>query len=101
VWKSGEAGAPQLQVRLLALLRIFQNDAAAIIVDQAPLLDFLDRTETSETGEIIIQAAIAYARGSNAAVEVTHLSRSSLREVELDHTGNAKIRAIHHSDCRK
>jgi hypothetical protein len=57
---------------LSALLRVLQNDAAAMIIDPAPFFDLLEGSKAAETGIIIVQAAISYARGSNAAVRIIH-----------------------------
>jgi hypothetical protein len=33
-----------------------------MIIDNAPLFDLLDRSEAAETDEVIVQAAVPYAR---------------------------------------
>jgi hypothetical protein len=42
------------QICLFPLPGILQNDAAAIIVDNPPLLDLLDRSKAAEAGKIIV-----------------------------------------------
>jgi hypothetical protein len=63
-------------MRLSALLGIFQNDAAPMVIDKRPFLDFLERAKAPETDIIIVQAAISYARGLSGACEITHLRRA-------------------------
>jgi hypothetical protein len=49
-----------------------QNDTAAMIIDNPPFLDLVQRSKAAEAGKVIVQAAIAYARGLSGAVDITH-----------------------------
>jgi hypothetical protein len=44
------------------MLGVLQDDAAPLIIYQPPFLDLLEGSKTAEAGEVIVQAAIAYAR---------------------------------------
>jgi hypothetical protein len=59
-------------MHLSTLLGVLQNDAASMIIGNAPFLDLLQGTEAAEAGEVIVQAAISYARGLSGAVDITH-----------------------------
>jgi hypothetical protein len=54
------------------LLGVLQNEAAPMLIDDPPFLDLLQGSKAAETGIVIVQAAISYARGSNGAVDITH-----------------------------
>jgi len=73
-------------VCLPALLGVLQNDTAPMIIDDPPFLDFLERSKAAKAGELVIQAAIPYARGLGGGVDITHLRRPGLRDFEFDHT---------------
>jgi hypothetical protein len=75
--------------RLSALLCVLQNDAAPIHIDEAPLFDLLQRSKTAEAGEIIVQAAISYARRLRGAIHFT-LCKAELRGPEFEHTAEVK-----------
>jgi len=49
-----------------------QNDAAPTIIDKPPFFDFLYRAKAAETDKLVVQAAIAYTRGSSGALDITH-----------------------------
>ena len=51
---------------------VLQNDLALLVIDQRPLLDFLQGTKAAETDVVIVEAAISYARGLSGVVDVTH-----------------------------
>jgi hypothetical protein len=55
-------GAQTLR-RLSALPGVSQDDLAPMIIDDPPLLDFLERTKTADAGVVVVQAAIADTRG--------------------------------------
>jgi hypothetical protein len=74
-----------------ALLGVLQNDAAPIIIDNSPFLDLLQGSKAAETGEVVVQAAISYARGSSGAVDITH-GRAQLRGIKFNHTCKRAIR---------
>jgi hypothetical protein len=59
-------------VRLSPLLGVLQNDAAPMLIDDPPFFDLLHGSKAAQTGIVIIQAAISYARGSSGAVDITH-----------------------------
>jgi hypothetical protein len=61
---------------LSALPGILQNDTAPMMVDNRPLFDLLDRAKAAQTDIIIVQAAISYARGLGAVVDITHVRRT-------------------------
>jgi hypothetical protein len=65
---------------------VLQNDTAPMIIDDPPFLDFLERSKAAKAGEVVIQAAIPYARGLGGGVDITHLGRPGLRDFEFDHT---------------
>jgi hypothetical protein len=64
---------------LSALARILQNDPAPMLIDNAPFLDLLQGSKTAKAGEIVVQAAIAYARGLSRLVAITHMTYTALR----------------------
>jgi hypothetical protein len=43
-----------------------------MLIDNPPFLDLLDGPKAAETGKVIVQATISYARGLRAAVDITH-----------------------------
>jgi hypothetical protein len=51
---------------------VLQNDAAPMIIDNPPFFDLVQGSKAAEANEIIVQAAIACARGLNRAVDITH-----------------------------
>jgi hypothetical protein len=59
-------------IRLSPLLGVLQNDAAPMIIGNPPLFDLLQGSKAAEAGKVIVQAAIAYARGLSGAVDITH-----------------------------
>jgi hypothetical protein len=59
--------------RLFPQLGVLQNNPAPMIIGDSPLLDLLQRSKATEADEVIVQAAISYARGLSGAVEVIHL----------------------------
>jgi hypothetical protein len=65
-------------MRLSALRGILQNDTAPMMVDDRPLLDLLERPKTAQTDIVIVQAAISYARGLGAVVDITHVRRPQI-----------------------
>jgi hypothetical protein len=63
-------------MRLSPLLGVLQNDTALMIIDHRPLFDLLNGSKAAKTDIIIVQAAISYARGLSAAVDITHWRRA-------------------------
>jgi hypothetical protein len=59
-------------IGLAALPGVLQNDAAAMNIDHAPFLDFIQGSKAAEAGEVIVEAAISHARGLSGAVDITH-----------------------------
>ena len=59
-------------IGLSALLGVLQNAAASMIIDSPPFLDLLQGSKAPETGEVVVQAAIADAWGLRRAVGITH-----------------------------
>jgi len=59
-------------MRLSPLLCVLQNDAAPMIVGNPPFFDLLQGSKAAEAGKVIVQAAIAHARGLNGAADITH-----------------------------
>jgi hypothetical protein len=57
---------------LSALLGVLQNDAPPMLIDNPPFLDLLHGPKAAETRKIIVQAAISYAWGLRAAVDIIH-----------------------------
>jgi hypothetical protein len=68
---------------LSALRGILQNDTASMIIDNRPLLYFLERPEAAETDIIIAEAAISYARGLSGAVEMIHWRRAQTARARI------------------
>jgi hypothetical protein len=77
-------------MRLFPPLGILQNNTTSMIIDNPPLFDLLQRSEATETSEVIVEAAISDARRLSGAVGITHLHRAQLRGSEFDHTGGGK-----------
>src|SRR5580704_5139277 len=73
--------------RLPALFCVLQNEAAPSLIDKAPFFDLLQRSKAAETGQFVVQAAIAYTRGLSGAVDVTHLMWNAVGGIEFEHTG--------------
>jgi hypothetical protein len=61
-----------LLMRFSALLGVFQNDAASMTIDDSPFLDLVHGSKAAEAGKVVVQAAIADARGLSGAVGITH-----------------------------
>ena len=59
-------------MRLSAPLGVLQNDTAPNIIDNSPFFDLFHGSKAAKAGEFIVQAAIAYARGLSAVVDITH-----------------------------
>jgi len=57
---------------LSALTGVLQNDAATMTIDQPPFFDLIQGSKTAEAGQVIVQAAISYARGLSGAVDIIH-----------------------------
>lgn len=66
-------GTVQTLVCRFSPLRILQNIAASMIIDNTPLFNLLQGSKATETGEVIVQAAISDARRLSRAVDITHL----------------------------
>jgi hypothetical protein len=82
--------------RLSALLRVLQNDAAPMHIDEPPFFDLFQRSKTAEASEIIVQAAISYARRLRGDVHITHC-KAELRGLDL--ITRPKLNpAMHHND---
>jgi hypothetical protein len=43
-----------------------------MFIDDPPFLDLLQGSKAAQTGVVIVQAAISYARGLSGAVDITH-----------------------------
>jgi hypothetical protein len=54
------------------LLGVLQNDTAPMIIDSPPFFDLRQGSKAAEADELIIQAAISYARGLSGVVDITH-----------------------------
>ena len=64
--------------RRSALFRVLQYDPAVAIIDNSPLLDLLQGPKAAEADQVVVETAIADARGLSGVVSVTHgASRSS------------------------
>jgi len=66
---------PDLAERLIGLsplLGVLQNDAAPVIIDNPPFFDLVQGSKAAEAGIVVVEAAIAYARGLSGAVGITH-----------------------------
>jgi len=61
-----------------------------MIIDDAPFFDLLQRSKAAEAGEVIVQAAISYARGLTGDVDITHWRKVQLRGSEFEHTGEGE-----------
>ncbi len=59
-------------MRLPAMSGVLQNDAPTMIVDNAPFFDLIQGSKAAEAGQVIVQAAISYARGLSGAVDIIH-----------------------------
>ena len=62
----------QQLTRGAALLGVLQNHTAPMIIDHSPFLDLLQGSKAAEASIVIVQAAIADARGLSGAIEFTH-----------------------------
>jgi hypothetical protein len=51
---------------------VLQNDAATAIIHEPPFFDLFQGSKAAQAGELVVQAAIADARGLNCAAGVTH-----------------------------
>jgi hypothetical protein len=58
--------------REAALLGVSQNDTAPMNIDNPPFFDLLQGSKAADANEVIVQAAISYARGLSGAVDITH-----------------------------
>src|SRR5271168_2935452 len=79
-------------------LGILQNNKPSMIIDNAPLFNFLQRSKAAETGEVIVQAAISDARRLSRAVVITHLRRAKKCEVSNLSTQAKRNPGVHHKD---
>jgi hypothetical protein len=43
-----------------------------MVIDDPPFFDLFQGSKAAQTGIVIVEAAISYARGSNGAVDITH-----------------------------
>jgi hypothetical protein len=77
-------------VRLSALYGVLQNQETAMIVGNRPFFDLVQGSKTTQTGEVIAQTAISYARRLSGYVDITHGRKGRLRGLEFDHTGARK-----------
>jgi hypothetical protein len=59
-------------IRRFAVAGVLQNDAAPTVIHKPPFFDLFQGSKAAQAGEVIVQAAIADARGLNCAVGVTH-----------------------------
>ncbi len=71
---------------LLPLNGIQKNDAAPVPIGNSPFLDLLQGSKATQTGIVIVQAAIAYARGGGGAVDAAHCSDIRLISPVIDWT---------------
>jgi len=69
--RNGRSVAQHLRC-LFPLLGVMQNDTAPLVIDDAPFFDLLQRSKAAETGKVIVQAAISYARRLSSAVYINH-----------------------------
>ena len=58
--------------REAALPGVLQDDTAPMIIDYPPFFDLLQGSKAADADEVIVQAAISYARGLSGAVDITH-----------------------------
>jgi hypothetical protein len=65
-------GLVQQLTRGAALLGVLQYDAAPMIIDNPPFFDLLQGSKAAETSIVIVQAAVADARGLSGAVDISH-----------------------------
>jgi hypothetical protein len=86
-----------LLIRLSPLLGVLQNDMAPTIIGNSPLFDLLERSEAAETGKVIVQAAISYARGLNGGVDITHLHAQNCEAPNLSTQAKGNP-GVHHND---
>jgi hypothetical protein len=49
-----------------------QNDASQLIIGDRPFFYLLQGAKTAKAGQVIVQAAIAYAWGLGGAVDISH-----------------------------
>jgi hypothetical protein len=97
-YSAWQCRAQHLLLRLPPLPGVVQNDTAAMIIDDAPFLDLLDRAKTAEADEIVVQAAISNARGLSGSVDITHFGRVRTTRLRIGSHTRTGIRAIHHRD---
>jgi|HubBroStandDraft_6_1064221.scaffolds.fasta_scaffold306335_3 hypothetical protein len=94
---SGAASSLRLAVHHLtgvlpALRGVLENAVPTSTIHDAPFFDFLKGSKASQTDQIIVQAAISYARRLSGIVHVTHWHRPLLRGYIEQHPP-ARIRA--------
>jgi hypothetical protein len=59
-------------IRASSLPGVLQNDAAPVIVDHPPFFDLVQGSKAAKANQVIVQAAITYARRVQGTVDVTH-----------------------------
>jgi hypothetical protein len=59
-------------VSLFPLPGILQNLQTPVAADDSPFLDLIQGSKTTETGIVIVEATVSYARGLNDVVGLTH-----------------------------
>jgi hypothetical protein len=64
LWKGLDGFSP--------LSGVLQNDVAPMIIDDAPFFDLFQGSKAADADEVVVQAAIAYARGLSGAVGIDH-----------------------------
>lgn len=69
---SPRPGPDRTSMRLSPQFGVLQNDEAPGPTDDRPLLDLVQGSEAPEADQAVIQAAVAYARRSIGAVDVSH-----------------------------
>ena len=62
---------------LAPLPGVLQNDTFAGVIHQPPLLDFLDAAKAADADQIIVQAAVSFARRLYWAGDLIHDGRTN------------------------
>ena len=63
---------PAFFVRRSPPIGVLQNDMAPESIDNPPFFDLFQGSKAAEAGKVVVQAAIAYARGPSGVVDITH-----------------------------
>jgi len=86
---------------LPALFRVLQNDTAPMLIDNRPFFDLLQRSKTAEAGKVVVQTAIADARGLSGDFDFTHCRTARSEASDLITQVNVNPRnPSHKAGCR-